>query len=177
VVLAATTVAGLSGFVRGGALTALVGVVLSALSGVFTALVIVFSVRLNERGVSPIAQFGLRFVLYTMLALAAFLLGVDEKDNEVSNPDLALIVSIGLLVIALPLYLVQKAVPLIPAPTIAAMTTLGPAMVFVMQLVEGRVIYATATLVGLTIYMAGALIAALEAMRPTLANRATASSQ
>lgn len=175
-VLAGTTVAGLSGFVRGDALAALVGVVVSALSGIFTALVIVFSVRLNSRGVGPLAQFGLRFVLYTMLAFAAFMFGADKKSAAIPALDFALIVLIGLIVIALPLYLVQKAVPLIPAPMIGTMTALGPSLVFAMQLCEGRVAYSTATLFGLTIYIVGALIAALGAMRPALATQAIASS-
>ena len=166
-VLAGTTVAGLSGFVRGDALAAMAGVGLSALSGGFTAFVIVFSVRLNGRGVGPLAQFGLRFVLYTMLAFVAFLLGADDKGAAVPPSDLAEIVLIGLIVMALPLYLVQKAVPLIPAWMIAAMTALGPALVFAMQLFEGRVAYSTATLFGLTIYIAGALIAVLGATHPS----------
>ena len=51
--LAAATVTGLSGFVRGGWPAALFGVVSSAVSGGLTAFVIIFSVRLNGRGVGP----------------------------------------------------------------------------------------------------------------------------
>ena len=69
-----------------------------------------------------------------------------------------MIVLMGLAVIAFPLYLVQKAVPLVPATTIAALTALGPAMVFLMQSFEGRVDYAPATLAGLVLYMVGALL-------------------
>lgn len=159
VLLAAITVFGLSGFVRGGWPEALLGVGLSALSGGCTAFVILYSVRLNGGGVGPLAQFGLRFVLYTLLALMAFLTGVDDKGVPMPAGDLAWIVLIGLVVIAFPLYLVQKAVPLIPASLIAAMTALGPVMVFLMQLFEGRVTYSTATLAGLAIYITGALIA------------------
>ncbi len=157
--LAAMTILGLSGFTRGGAGTAFAGVVLSAVSGGFTAFVILYSVRLNKRGVGPLAQFGLRFILYTLLAVAAFILGLDDKGSQVAPGVLAGIVAVGLAVIALPLYLVQKAVPLIPASTIAAMTALGPGMVFLMQLFDGRIAYSTATLLGLMVYMAGALLA------------------
>jgi len=159
VVLAAITVFGFSGFVRGDWLAALVGVSLSALSGGCTAFGILYSVRLNARGVGPLAQFGLRFVLYTLLALLAFLIGLDDKGIATPAGDLAWIVLIGLVVIAFPLYLVQKAVPLIQASMIAAMTALGPAMVFLMQLFDGRVDYSTATLAGLTICIVGALMA------------------
>ncbi len=158
VVLAAITVFGFSGFVRGDWLAALVGVSLSALSGGFTAFGILYSVRLNARGVGPLAQFGLRFVLYTLLALLAFLIGLDDKGIATPAGDLTWIILIGLVVIAFPLYLVQKAVPLIQASMIAAMTALGPAMVFLMQLFDGRIDYSMATLTGLTIYIVGALM-------------------
>lgn len=154
-----TTSFGLSGFVRGSFSTAVLGVSLSALSGGCTAFVILYSVRLNARGVGPLAQFGLRFILYTLLAFTAFALGIDDKGDNTGTLDLIVVVIVGLVVIAFPLYLVQKAVPLLPASTIAAMTSLGPIMVFLMQLIEGRVDYAPATLAGLFIYMIGAVFA------------------
>ncbi|MBG6161574.1 drug/metabolite transporter (DMT)-like permease [Labrenzia sp. EL_195] len=164
--LAAITVLGFSGFVRGGWLMAVAGVVLSALSGTCTAFVILFSVRLNGHGVGPLAQFGFRFLLYTCLALIAFAAGLDDKGDHTVAADLALVVLIGLAVIAFPLYLVQRAIPLLQASVIAAMTALGPVMVFLMQLMESRVDYSGATLVGVSIYMAGALLAVFGAMRP-----------
>ena len=167
-VLAATTSMGLSGFVRGGAVIGLFGVLLAALSGGFTAFVILLSVRLNGRGVGPLAQFGLRFVLYTLVAFLAFRLGIDSKNVDVPARQIAIIVCIGLIVIALPLYFVQRAVPLLPAMTIAAVTALGPVIVFGLQMVEGRVAYAPATLAGLLLYMSGALVAALGAVRARL---------
>ena len=84
---------------------------------------------------------------------------LDNKGFPVAPGELAGIVVVGLAIIAFPLYLVQKAVPLIPTSTIAAMTALGPAMVFLMQLFDGRIDYSNATLLGLVIYMAGALLA------------------
>lgn len=137
--LAGFTVAGLSGFVRGGPSVAIAGVAFAAVSGGLTAFVFVYSVRLNARGVGPLAQFGLRFMLYPVLAALAYRAGIYAKGAALAPDEPAAIVAVGLLVVAFPLYLVQKAVPLIPAPTIAAMTALGPAMVFAMQLVEGRV--------------------------------------
>lgn len=165
--LAGITVLGLSGFVRGGTFAALAGVGLAAISGGCTAFVVLYSVRLNRKGVGPLAQFGLRFILYTLLAFSAFLLGIDDKGVETPSLDLAGIVVVGLIVIAFPLYLVQKAVPLIPASTIAAMTALGPAMVFAMQLMDGRVEHSAGTLAGITIFIAGALTAVVGAIRVT----------
>jgi hypothetical protein len=61
----------------------------------------------------------------------------------------------------LPLYAVQRAVPLVSATVIAAFTALGPAAAFGLQFFDARITYAPMTLVGLTIYMFGALVAAL----------------
>ncbi len=160
-VLGVVTILGLSGFTRGGGVaTALTGVALSAFSGGCTAFVILYSVRLNQKGVGPLAQFGLRFILYTALAFAAFRAGLDDKGIPLAPEDMTVIVLIGLAVIAFPLYLVQKAIPLVPASTIAAVAALGPAFVFIMQLFDGRINYSTATLAGLMIYMVGALLTA-----------------
>lgn len=159
IVLTSITAMGLSGFARGEFYIAILGAVLSALSGGCTAFVILYSVRLNARGVGPLTQFGLRFVLYTLLAMCAFTVGLDDKGSTPEPHQLATIIAVGLAVIAFPLYLVQKAVPLLPASTIAAMTALGPVIVFVMQMIEGRVDYAPATRAGLAVYMSGALLA------------------
>lgn len=157
--LGVVTVFGYSGFVRGNWLAGLAGAVLSATSGICTAYVILFSARLSRKGVGPLAQFGLRFILYTLLALAAYALALDDKGVRTEPVDLAAVVLVGLGVIAFPLYLVQKAIPLLHPSIIAAMTALGPVMVFSMQLLEGRVDYSAATLTGLIVYMAGALLA------------------
>ncbi|WFE90661.1 hypothetical protein K1718_04750 [Roseibium porphyridii] len=165
-VLAAITILGYSGFVRGGMIDALVGLGLSAFSGGCTAFVILYSVRLNTRGVGPLAQFGLRFVLYALVAFTAFKFGIDDKAQETPAGELTLIVLVGLAVIAFPLYLVQKAVPLVSASVIAAITALGPAMVFVLQLFDGRTHYSMLTLTGLSIYMTGALLAVFGTIMP-----------
>jgi len=159
------TTAGMSGFARAGIFSAALGVILSAASGCGTAFVILYSVRLNSKGVGPLAQFGLRFVLYTILAIVAYQLGIDDKGVVISVIDLSTVVLVGLLVIALPLYFVQKAVPLLPASAIAAITALGPAIVFVLQLVEGRVNYSSTTLVGLSIYIVGACLTAVGTLK------------
>ncbi|WP_298984538.1 hypothetical protein [uncultured Roseibium sp.] len=164
--LAAITMLGYSGFVRGGLINALAGIGLSAISGGCTAFVILYSVRLNAKGVGPLAQFGLRFVLYALIAFAAFQFGLDDKPHETPSDELTLIVLVGLAVIAFPLYLVQKAVPLVSASTIAAITALGPAMVFLLQLFDGRTHYSALTMTGLSIYMTGALLAVFGTIMP-----------
>lgn len=164
VVLVAITLAGLSGFVRGGAFVAVAGISLAALSGALVAWMLLYCHRLDRAGVGPVAQFGLRFLFYIVLSLGGVALGLDAK-GEVPVGDLALAVFVGLLVIAFPIYAVQKAVTLVSPLTIGAVTALGPLFVFSFQVMEGRVEFAQATLFSLGIYFIGAAIAAFGSAR------------
>jgi drug/metabolite transporter (DMT)-like permease len=157
--LSVSTIAGWSGFVRGGAGVAALGVGLSVVSGIAMSGMLLASYRLSHQGVGPAAVFGLRFPLYLLLAGCGYLLGLDDK-GSVAPSDLLLAVMVGLCVLAFPIYAVQKAVSLTSALTLGAATALIPVVVLAMQMAEGRVAYSGATAVGLAIYTAGALIAA-----------------
>lgn len=159
-VLGAATLAGWSGFVRGGVGVAVAGLLLAILSGVFMAAMLLTSYRLSARAIGPAAVFALRFPLYLLLAGLGWFWGFDHK-GAVSTSDLATAFLAGLVVLAFPIYAVQKAVSLTPAATVGAATALIPVVVFLMQLLEGRVDYASATLIGLAVYTAGALLAAV----------------
>jgi drug/metabolite transporter (DMT)-like permease len=162
--LAATTLAGGSGFVRGGVGVALGGIALALVAGTFITAMLIYGRRLAGAGVGPLAQSGLRFPLYLALAAAGYSLGLDHK-GPVAPADLATAVAIGLVVLAFPIYAVQKAVSLTSTLTIGAFAALGPLLVFLLQMPEGRVDYAPATLAGLLVYFAGALIAAFGSVR------------
>ncbi|MEM1388919.1 MAG: hypothetical protein AAF748_15035 [Pseudomonadota bacterium] len=157
--LCATSAAGFAGFTRGSAWIALAGAALAITSGACTAFVILYSARLNRRGIGPMAQFGLRYWVYTLLAIGVVYSGLDPAPAPQAGA-LAWVVALGLITIAFPLYLVQKAVPLVPAPTIAAITALGPVLVFAMQAFDGRISFSAATLAGLILYSSGAVLLA-----------------
>lgn len=164
--LAVITISGQSGFVRGDDSVAIAGVLLAIADGVFFTLVLVFSRRLNNVGVGAGAVLGLRLPLYVAVAGICVLYDVDYKE-PLSASEIALFVFIGLLLTVPPLYTLQKAISLISTLTISALTALGPFFIFGLQLIEGRVNYSTATLIGLSIYFAGALFAAFGAVRAT----------
>ena len=163
-VLVGGTVSGNSGFVRGGLFAAMAGLALSAVSGALIAVMLFYCDRLDRAGVGPVAQFGLRFLLYLCLSIGAATVGLDAK-GTVTAADIALVVVIGLLIMAFPTYAVQKAVSLVSPLTIGAVTALGPLFVFVFQFAEGRVAYAPMTMLGLGIYFIGALGATIGAAR------------
>lgn len=157
--LASSTLLGWSGFVRGGPLVGLAGLVLSLLSGAMFAGMILISYRLERRGVGPAASFVLRFPLYLVLALGGTLLGIDDKGPAPAN-ELILALIVGVPLLALPIYAIQKAVALASSLTIGTAAGLTPVLVFLLQMIEGRVDYSRATVIGLLVYMAGALLAA-----------------
>lgn len=157
--LAEITVTGQSGFVRGGQMVALAGLCLAGLSGVSFAAMMIFSQRLDGLGVAPIAQYGLRFPVYALLALGAAWIGIDAK-GPIDPSAFAVVLVVGLLIIAFPVFALQKAISLMSTLALASISALGPVFVFGFQLLEGRVSYAPATVTGLAIYCVGAVMAA-----------------
>ena len=157
--LAAITLLGQSGFVRGDWTVAMAGLLLTCISAVSLAAMMVYSQRLDRLGVAPVAQYGLRFPLYVVAALAAAWLGLDEK-GPVDPGAFLVVVVIGFAIMAFPVFAMQKAISLMSTLTLAAVTALGPLFVFLFQIVEGRVVYTHATMTGLMIYFAGSVFAA-----------------
>ncbi|MEM7170955.1 MAG: DMT family transporter [Pseudomonadota bacterium] len=157
--LATITMLGQSGFVRGDWTVALSGLVLTCVSAINLAAMMIYSQRLDRLGVAPVAQYGLRFPFYVVVALAAAWLGLDEK-GPVDPGGLTTVVLIGFAIMAVPVFAMQKAISLMSTLTLAAITALGPLFVFLFQIVEGRVDYAPETMTGLMIYFGGAILAA-----------------
>ena len=162
--LAVITLLGQSGFVRGGWMVAMSGLLLTGVSAISLAAMMVYSQRLDRLGVAPVAQYGLRFPLYVIVALLAAGLGLDTK-GPVDPHRLLIVVLIGFIIMAFPVFAMQKAISLMSTLTLAVITALGPLFVFLFQIIESRVDYAPATMTGLTIYFAGALLAAVGGAR------------
>ncbi|WP_306151487.1 DMT family transporter [Roseovarius sp. MMSF_3281] len=162
--LSAITMLGQSGFVRGDLSVAISGLVLSAVSAVSLAVMMIYSHRLDRLGVAPLAQYGLRFPFYVAVSLVAAWFGLDEK-GPVDFEGLAVVIVIGFAIMAFPVFAMQKAISLMSTLTLAAITALGPVFVFLLQMAENRVDYAPATMTGLLIYFAGATLAAYAGAR------------
>lgn len=169
--LCAITLMGQSGFVRGGWAAALTGLGLTCVSGVSLAVMMIYSQRLDRLGVEPAAQYGLRFPVYVIVAGCAVWGGLDAK-GPIDRSSLAMVSLFGLLIIAFPVFAMQKAISLMPTLTLAAVTALGPLFVFAFQLFEGRVAYAPATMTGLAIYFVGAVLSAYGGTRKPLTKAA-----
>ena len=56
---------------------AIAGLLLTCISATSLAVMMIYSQRLDRLGVAPVAQYGLRFPLYVVVALVAAWLGFD----------------------------------------------------------------------------------------------------
>jgi hypothetical protein len=119
-----------------------------------------YSKRLDLRGLEPVPQFGFRFPIYLVLTAMGYASGIDAK-AAVPATDLLYAVAIGMVVLAFPIYAVQKAVSLTTSLTISSVAAIAPLIVFGLQVLEGRVDYSNSTSVGLAVYFMGAIIAAV----------------
>ncbi|MCR9255771.1 MAG: hypothetical protein NXI16_06695 [Alphaproteobacteria bacterium] len=157
VFLAVITGLGFSGFVRGDIAAATLGLAASFLGGIFITGMLLYGQRLHRVGLGPTTQFGLRFPLFLMVTLAGYLSGLDAK-GPVPFEDLALAYVLGLLLLAFPIYAVQKAISMTTSLTIAAVASTAPLIIFVLQMIEGRVQVSALTSLGLLVFFAGSLV-------------------
>ena len=162
--LTAITVFGWSGFVRGGSLIALAGAALATMAGIFITAMILVGQRLDRKGVGPGVLYAVRFPLYLFIALVAWRLGFDAK-APIPLAEIALAVGIGLVVLAFPVYAVQKAISLSSSLAVGTAAALIPFVVFLMQAIEGRVGHSNATLAGLAVCFTGAVLASIGGVR------------
>ena len=123
------TMAGWTGFVRGGPLTAAVGVACAIADGVMFTLLLIYCQRLNKAGVGPGAVFGLRFPLYVLVVGGVAFAGFDQRPPLAAS-DIAFIVAIGLALTIPPLYALQRAVAVVSTMTISVLSALGPFVIF-----------------------------------------------
>ncbi len=156
-ILSTITLLGLSGFVRGGIWAAINGILLAWIAGIFITGMLLYGQRLDRKGMDPITQFGFRFPLFLILSTGAVLLGLDGK-GPTDPRNFVWAVAIGLVVLAFPIYAVQKAVSLASPLTIGAVAGTAPLIVFVLQMIEGRVETSLFTNLGLLICFAGSIV-------------------
>ncbi|SIO34605.1 EamA-like transporter family protein [Rhodovulum sp. ES.010] len=157
VFLAGITLLGFSGFVRGGETAAISGLIASFVGGVFITGMLLYGQRLHRKGLGPTTQFGLRFPLFLVVTFAGYMLGLDAK-GPVAWQDLLVAYAFGMLLLAFPIYAVQKAISLTTSLTIAAVASTAPLLIFVLQMIEGRVDVSLLTSAGLIVFFAGSLV-------------------
>lgn len=171
VFLVLATLAGYTGFVRTSAgswhsYQALLGVTLAVADGALFTWLLIYCQRLDRKGVPAGTVFGLRFPLYVVVAGLFAGAGVGVQ-STLTSVEIVTTVALGILLIVPPLYALQRAVALISTLTLSTLTALGPFVIFILQMVEGRVDHSSVTLAGLALYFTGAMLATWGAVNAT----------
>jgi drug/metabolite transporter (DMT)-like permease len=157
VTAAAVAVTGLSatGPHEGG--VAWLGVALALVSGVSITVNALLCKRLNERQVKPEALLSVRFVGVVIVALAPF-----TPTSAAWSADTASTVALAaLLLIVGPLYLNQLGISLASPMTVRVVHALGPVLVFLLQVLEGRLPASAYSLAAIVLYSTSTVAAAV----------------
>ena len=138
VIAAAVVLGGLSGAGPQPLWTAALGIALAAGAGVSISVSTVLSKRLNDAAVAPAALVSVRFIGAIVLAASLSLSSGDDLTGFFSRSDAAVVLGAALLLIVFPIYVSQVGISLASPLTVRAVMALGPVLIFVLQLVEGR---------------------------------------
>jgi drug/metabolite transporter (DMT)-like permease len=143
---------------------ALVGLTLTVGGGVCISISTLLSRVVNDAGVAPATLIALRFPGAVVLAGALALLSPTTVVAGLGPSVLVTVAIASLALIVLPNYVNQIGIALASPLTVRAVLALGPVLVFLLQLVEGRLPSSAATLAACMLY-AGFAVAAAVARR------------
>ena len=143
---------------------ALVGLTLTVGGGVCISISTLLSRVVNDAGVAPATLIALRFPGAIVLAGALALLSPATVVADLTPGVLATVAIASLALIVLPNYVNQIGIALASPLTVRAVLALGPVLVFLLQLVEGRLPSSAATLAACVLY-AGFAVASAAARR------------
>ncbi|HEV8437268.1 MAG TPA: hypothetical protein VGT40_04145 [Methylomirabilota bacterium] len=161
---ALVALAGWSGVGSQPVAAAALGVGLAVGSGISIAVNTVLCKQLHDGGVGPEALVSVRFVGAVVVAGSLLVAGVGTSSVPLSVTSSGALVAPALLLIVLPIYVNQIGVSLASPITVRVALALGPVLLFVLQLFDGRL---TASLCSLAV---GVLYCGL-AIAATIARR------
>jgi len=114
------------------------GIALATFAGFSISVSTVLCRRLNDAGVDPTALVALRFL--GAVALAAALTGpAGQSIRTLATPETAtVVIGASLLLVVFPIYVNQLGIALASPLTVRVGLAVGPVLIFVLQLLEGR---------------------------------------
>ncbi len=158
---AAVVLAGLSGGPPQPFGFALLGVVLALFAGFSISVSTMLSRRLNDAGIDPTALVALRFLGATLMA-AALTLPAGQRLAAVAARETILgVAGASLLLMVVPIYVNQVGIALASPLTVRVALAVGPVLIFVLQLVEGRLSSSPYSLTCAVLYGVVAITAAV----------------
>jgi drug/metabolite transporter (DMT)-like permease len=161
----AVALAGLSGVGRPPLGVAALGVALALGAGVAISISTVLCRGLNDAGVAPTALVSVRFLGAIVLAAALTLPSGDGLRDLASAGTIAGLFWPSLALIVVPVYVSQVGISLASPFTVRVVLAVAPAVVFVLQLVEGRLSSSPYSIGAAVLYGACAIWATLARQR------------
>jgi drug/metabolite transporter (DMT)-like permease len=143
---------------RSGLALASFGTTLSALallivSGTSITISLLYSKRLNDRGISASAVTGVRYLLLILLG-AGIEIGRGGTHGISGAPELAILAVAATALMVVPTYILQAGVARSAPLTAQVIRALGPVFVFALEQIDQRVSYSTPVLVCILAYSA-----------------------
>jgi len=166
---AGVAVSGLSGAGPQPLGSAALGIALATGAGVSISMSTVLCRRLNDAGVVPTALVSVRFVGAIVLAATLALSTRHELSTLWPGSDGAVVLGAMLLLIVFPIYVSQVGISRASPLTVRAVLALGPVLIFLLQLAEGRLSPSPYSLVTGVFYGIFAVSAALARRRRSVA--------
>ena len=159
---------GLSGMAQEAPGAALLGVALAACAGISISANTVLCRELNDAGVDPVALVSVRFIgtltVAVVLALATgtgavgvFPTNADGGVGGVSSTSVITIALASLALIVFPIYVNQVAISLASPLTVRVVLAVGPVLIFLLQLADGRLSPSPYSLAAAVLYGVSAL--------------------
>jgi hypothetical protein len=127
------------------------GLVLPAVSGASITISLLWCKRLNERGIGADAITASRYWLIIAIALLVEVVGA-RPTGVGSAADFAVLAVVTTALIVLPLYSLQLGIARTAPLTAHVIRSLGPVLIFGLELADGRIAYSGPVLVGIVLY-------------------------
>ena len=149
--LTAIVLFGLSGLTDRGWIENLIGLILAFASGSFIALSTEFTRRMNDQGITPEAVLAIRFI--AIIAISAGVVSSNEGSSLLAvDGALAELVLASLVLMVAPIYVLQLGIARTSAVSVWILLSIGPCLVFAVQLLDGRLAMSSHTLIGILLY-------------------------
>jgi drug/metabolite transporter (DMT)-like permease len=132
-------------------LVTVVGLVLPIVSGTAITVSSLWAKRLNERGIGADTVTAGRYILIVTIALVVVIAG-DRPPEFATAGEFAALALATTILIVLPLYSLQLGIARTAPLTAHTIRSLGPVLVFGLELVDGRIAYSGSTLSGIALY-------------------------
>jgi drug/metabolite transporter (DMT)-like permease len=150
---------GLSGTGRQPINDCIVGVVLAIAGGVCISVSVMLCRKLNDAGATPAAVLALRYPGAVIIAAIVAACSSASWPDGLDWIDGALLVAVALIIV--PTYVNQVAISLASPLTVRVVLAVAPALIFVFQMIEGRLITSSYSLLAALLYGFAAVSAAV----------------